>query len=179
MYSVNEKIVYPGHGVTVVTQIINKTIINETLPFYELSFISKEITVLVPIKNFEQLGLRPLVNKKEINELLENFCLICKPIICHEGTINSWNKRNKNFQTKMRSGSIKDLGSVYVELKSLMAYKELSFGERAVLQQVEHLLAEEISIVFNFTIPEAIEKLNQQIIFKTIPNPEVINLLHT
>ena len=31
MYSVNEKIVYPGHGVTVVTQIINKTIINETL----------------------------------------------------------------------------------------------------------------------------------------------------
>ena len=66
-----------------------------------------------------------------------------------------------------------------VELKSLMAYKELSFGERAVLQQVENLLAEEISIVFNFTIPEAIEKLNQQIIFKTIPNPEVINLLHT
>ena len=79
----------------------------------------------------------------------------------------------------MRSGSIKDLGSIYVELKSLMAYKELSFGERAVLQQVENLLAEEISIVFNFTIPEAIEKLNQQIIFKTIPNPEVINLLHT
>jgi CarD family transcriptional regulator len=178
MYSVNDKVVYPGHGVATVTQVINKTVNNESLTFYELSFLSKEITVLVPVKNFMQIGLRPLSRREEINALLESFCLTHKIVPAYEGIVNSWNKRNKHFQTKMRSGILKDLGSIYIELKSVMANKELSFGERAVLQQAEHLLAEEISLVLNISIEEAIETLAIHVSQNIMP-PEIVNVLRS
>ena len=41
-----------------------------------------------------------------------------------------------------------------------MNQKELSFGERTVLQQTEHLLAEEISLVLGVGIAEACEMLS-------------------
>jgi CarD family transcriptional regulator len=176
MYSVNDKVVYPGHGVAIVTQVITKTVNNESLTFFELSFLSKEITVLVPVKNFMQIGLRPLSRREEINALLESFCLTHKIVPAYEGIVNSWNKRNKHFQTKMRSGILKDLGSIYIELKSVMINKDLSFGERAVLQQAEHLLAEEISLVFNVTIEEAIETLAIHVSQNIMP-PEIVNVL--
>lgn len=163
MYSVNDKVVYPGHGVAIVTQIINKTVGSESLSFYELSFINKEITVLVPVKNFAQIGIRSLAQKEEIEKLFENFCLHLKVTPHnhhHEGVVNSWNKRHKQFQSKLRSGFLTDLGSVYFELKHTMNQKELSFGERTVLQQTEHLLAEEISLVLGVGIAEACEMLS-------------------
>ena len=66
MYNVNDKVVYPGHGVAIINKLIEKQVANQTISFFELSFLSKEITVMVPVSNLTTLGLRPLATQKEI-----------------------------------------------------------------------------------------------------------------
>lgn len=159
MYNVNDKVVYPGHGVAIINKLIEKQVASQTIQFFELSFLSKEITVMVPVSNLTTLGLRPLATQKEIKTLLEDFCMEQKKVLSNDTAVNSWNKRNKNFQAKLKTGFLKDLASIYLELKNISNYKELSFGERSVLQQTERLLAEEISIVMNISAIEAAETL--------------------
>ncbi len=65
----------------------------------------------------------------------------------YEFNASNWNKRNKEYQSKLRTGSLFDLSSIYRDLRHISLYKELSFGEKNLLQQIEMLLVEEITLV--------------------------------
>jgi CarD family transcriptional regulator len=72
---------------------------------------------------------------------------------------SNWNKRNKEYQLKLRSGDIQEIGRIYRDLRSIEKRKELSFGERTMLQQTESLLIEEIALVRDMQEERAIEDL--------------------
>jgi CarD family transcriptional regulator len=59
----------------------------------------------------------------------------------------------------LRTGSLDEIGNVYRDLKSIATQKELSFGEKTLLQQTESLLAQEISIVTQMNEDKAVECL--------------------
>ena len=71
----------------------------------------------------------------------------------------NWNKRNKDYQCKLRTGDLQEICKIYRDLKNMSVYKELSFGEKALLQQTETLLAQEISLVQNMNEEKAVEHL--------------------
>ena len=62
-------------------------------------------------------------------------------------TPSGWNKRNKEYQLKIQGGSLFDLVCIYRDIMHLTKYKELSFGERNLLQLAEDLIVQEILIV--------------------------------
>lgn len=160
MFCLNEKVVYPGHGVAVINRLIKKQVADKEVIFYELTFLNKEVTVLVPTANTDLIGLRALSPLQEIKDafnLLKNS-LNNKTEKPEFGTVN-WNKRNKEYQSKLRSGSLLDLLEIYKDLRSLASYKELSFGEKNLLQQTEMLLVEEISVVKNVSYDKIVEQL--------------------
>ena len=59
----------------------------------------------------------------------------------------NWNKRNKSYKNKIQRGDLREICEIYRELRWLEQQKDLSFGEKHLLQQTEALLAEEISLV--------------------------------
>ncbi len=159
MFHCNEKVVYPGHGVAFINQIIEKSIGGDNTKFYELVFLHKEVTVLVPVSNAEAIGIRPLCSFDEV--LLVFNTLSQKPLkkAGYAGHLLSWNKRSKNYQAKLRTGSLLQLTEIYKELLTTEKEKPLSFGERHLLTQTEDLLVEEIAIVHNLEPNEVVSRL--------------------
>lgn len=158
MFSVGEKVVYPGHGVAVVNQVIHRMFGGSSTLLYELKFLNKDMTILVPIDNLTSIGIRQVSSPAVINALWQ-LLLEQVSINYSELVVATWNKRNKKYQTILRSGNMQEIARIYRELQSLGHAKELSFGERQLLAQVELLLAQEISLVEQVTVEEAIVRL--------------------
>lgn len=159
MFALNEKVVYPGHGVARVSAIFERIVGGRVTHFYELKFIHKEMTILVPVDNLACVGVRCVCAPNTIREL---FTILTAPMIkdpMDELTISSWNKRSKKYHALLRSGDLLEVAKIYRDLRYIALHKELSFGERALLAQAEILLAEEIALVESVDHEAAIQRL--------------------
>ena len=58
MFAVNEKVVYPGHGVALVSQAVEKNVAGHKVLFYELTFLNKDMTILIPVHSLASTGIR-------------------------------------------------------------------------------------------------------------------------
>jgi CarD family transcriptional regulator len=156
-FCLNEKVVYPGHGVAQIHRIVEKLIAGNRACFFELKFLNKDMTILVPTNNLTSVGIRRLSSTEHITDI---FKTLMQPStrISYDAVTN-WNKRNKDYQCKLRTGDLLEICKIYRDLKNMSVYKELSFGEKALLQQTEMLLAQEISLVQNMEEEKAVEHL--------------------
>ncbi len=159
MFNLGDRVVYPGHGVAQVNRIIKKNVSNSVATFYELKFINKDMTILVPTNNQVVGGMRPLSSNDKINDIFEFLAQPAKKIAPPELASTNWKQRNKEYQRKFRSGNLKDISEIYRELKQIEQHKELSFCEKILLQQTESLLAQEIALVKKLGEEKAIERL--------------------
>lgn len=159
MFSINDKVVYPGHGVARINRIVEITVSSAQTTCYELVFLHKDATILVPIKNAETVGIRPLSSHDNINDVFNLLAIPARKLNSYEFTASSWNKRNKEYQRKLRQGGLKELSEIYRDLRYIETQKELSFGEKNLLQQTETLLVEEISLIQKSEQERTIEQL--------------------
>lgn len=159
MFRLNDKVVYPGHGVAKINRVVEKMVVGQQASFYELTFLNKEMTVLVPVANTEGIGLRPLSSTNRIDNIFKMLAEPAKKLKHYELTANNWNKRNKEYQLKLRTGNLEEISEIYRDLKHISQQKELSFGEKNLLNQTENLLAEEISIVRKLESEKTVECL--------------------
>jgi CarD family transcriptional regulator len=127
--------------------------------FYELVFLNKDMTILVPTQNSASAGLRELSTHEHIQVVLTMLTESDPHASNVEFTPANWSKRNKEYQSKLKNGDLKELCSIYRELTIISGYKELSFGEKNLLQQIEALLVEEISLVEELGEEKTIEHL--------------------
>lgn len=158
MFVLGEKVVYAGHGVAQIHRIIEKQVAGSKTCFFELKFLNKDMTILVPTHNLTTVGVRRLSSRENIDDL---FVMLAQP--CERATselvTNNWNKRNKEYQGKLRTGNLREICKIYKDLKNISETKELSFGEKNLLHQTEALLVEEIAIVEDVNEDKAIEQL--------------------
>jgi CarD family transcriptional regulator len=145
-FALNENVVYPSHGVAKIIRIVEKMIAGNCAILYELRFVHKDITILVPTHNLEAIGIRPLSSIEKVNEV---FKFLAEPYILYAdvAATSNWKHRNKEYQSKLRRGSLEDIAIIYKELKGIERHKELSFCEKNLLLQTELLLSEEIALV--------------------------------
>ncbi len=157
MFSQGDKVVYPGHGVAVIDRILERRIGGKATRFYELKFVNKDMMILVPVDNIVSIGIRTVSTQKDIGTLFATFLIPVKQHN-HEMAVN-WNKRNKEYQGKIRSGRLQEICEIYRDLKCIETQKELSFGEKNLLQQTETLLVEEIALACNMQQDAATSQL--------------------
>jgi CarD family transcriptional regulator len=159
MFREKEKVVYPGHGVAYINRILEKSFAGNSSCFYELKFVNKDMTILVPMHNANDIGLRPLSTGEKVTALFEILAQPARKIHAYELTASSWNKRHKEYQNKLRSGELLDITQIYRDLKQISFKKELSFGEKNLLNQTEAMLVEEIAAVEKLGEEQAVERL--------------------
>lgn len=147
MFLLNEKIVYPGYGVAIINRLVGRLVSGKKTNFFELKFYNKDMTVLVPEERLESVGVRKLSSLKELNIVLHKLHEFNQTDIVTEHNASTWNKRNKEYQCKLRSGKLEQLALIYKELHLIALDKELSFGERNLFNQIENLLLEEIIVI--------------------------------
>ena len=147
MFCLHEKVVYPGHGVAKIQRILKKLVGGSEATFYELDFLNKDMTVLVPTTNADAVGLRALSSHEHILGVFSYLNETPNDQTNLEFTPANWSKRNKEYQVKLKNGDLQELCEIYRDLHVISGHKELSFGEKTLLQQIEALLVEEISLV--------------------------------
>jgi CarD family transcriptional regulator len=57
----------------------------------------------------------------------------------------TWNRRYREYMDKIKTGSIYDVAEVFRDLFQLKLEKDLSFGERKLLDTAQNLLVQELS----------------------------------
>lgn len=162
MFLLNEKVVYPGYGVAVINRLVDRLVLNKKTNFFELKFYNKDMTVLIPEDRLESIGIRKLSTLLELTQMFEYLSLFDARDIITEHNATTWNKRNKEYQYKLRSGQLFQISAIYKELQLIALDKELSFGERNLFNQIEFLLIEEITAIKqNERVEDVREKLRE------------------
>lgn len=140
-FSVGDKVVYPGHGVAEVTGLEKREISGNALEFYVLRVLENNVKVMVPKANAKSVGLRRLVGQEEVAEVYT--------VLKHRGgkiSTATWNRRYREYMEKINTGSLVEIASVLRDLCILRADKELSFGERKMLDTARTLLVQELAL---------------------------------
>lgn len=140
MFKVGDIVVYPAHGVSEVESIETREISGNEISFFILKVLDTQMTVMVPVSNVQNVGIRELIDKKGIERVLN---------ILRERSVSvdnqTWNRRYREYMEKIKSGSAFEIAEVLRDLNILKRGKELSFGERKMYDTAKNLLVNEIS----------------------------------
>ena len=141
MFKVGDTVVYPAHGVSEVEAIETREISGNKISFFILKVLDTQITVMVPVTNVKNVGIRKPIDKKGIEKVLD---------ILKERSVSidnqTWNRRYREYMEKIKSGSAFEIAEVLRDLNILKRGKELSFGERKMYDTASNLLVSEIAI---------------------------------
>ncbi|MGI6162120.1 MAG: CarD family transcriptional regulator [Christensenellales bacterium] len=140
MYSIGDKISYPMYGAGIVESIERQEVLGETRDYYVLTFMLGGITVKVPIRNVSEVGMRNIISKDQVKEVIEHL----KNGECDE--CQNWNRRYRENLEKLRSGNIFDVADVVRMLSIRDKEKGLSTGERKMLSNARQILLSELSL---------------------------------
>jgi CarD family transcriptional regulator len=159
VFAEGDMAVYPAHGVGVIRAIETQQVAGIDQTFYVLEIIGNSMRIMIPTSSSENVGLRSIVNKKEASEVLN----ILKDRAI-EVDSQTWNRRYREYMEKIKTGSIFEVAAVLRDLFLLSVDKDLSYGERKMLDTAKGLLVRELSIAQNVEedkISRKIEKIFQ------------------
>ncbi len=144
MFQIGDKAVYPGHGVGVIEAIEMKQISGKEQSFYILRIVDNGMTIMIPEDNVKAAKLRTVIRKIDVSKVIQ----ILKD---HDVTIDNqtWNRRYREYMEKINTGSIYEIAEVLRDLHLLKTEKELSFGERKIMDVAKNLLVKELAIARN------------------------------
>lgn len=150
-FKVGDHAVYPGHGVGRIDKIEVKEIMGSKHEFYSIVILDTGMKVMIPASNIKSVGLRPLMNKAEASQVVE----ILKDKNVKIDT-QTWNRRYREYMDKIKTGSVVEIAQVLRDLYMLRIDKELSFGEKKMLETAKSLLLKELNLA-----PEVKDMVNQ------------------
>jgi CarD family transcriptional regulator len=106
-----------------------------------LQILSSGITLMIPTQAPERTGIRQLISDKQVKDV---YSILKSP---SKVMRVPWNRRFREFNDKLRTGSIREVAEVLRDLKTLQGGKNLSFGERQMFDKAKLLIVSEISEV--------------------------------
>lgn len=140
-FKVGDVAVYPAHGVGKVHSIEEREIAGSTQKFYILKILDSGMTIMVPTVNVRNVGLREVIQEGEVEAVYA--ILRERDISINEQT---WNRRYREYMDKIKTGSVYEIAEVLRDLMLLRYEKELSFGERKMLDTARSLIIKELAI---------------------------------
>jgi CarD family transcriptional regulator len=156
-FQVGDLAVYPAHGVGEIQAIESRVVNGERQDFYIMKVLENGMVIMIPTRNVESVGLRNIINKKEIPKVYEVMKSRTEGV-----PAQTWNRRYREYMDKIKTGSLYDVAEVFRDLSLLKLTKDLSFGERKLFDTAQVLLVRELSTAKNAdeeTIISEIESL--------------------
>lgn len=138
--SVGDKAVHPSHGLAEVTAIEHREIGSMKGEFYILRIIDNGMRVMVPRASSSAAGIRPVMSSKEADRVLET--MKAREVAVD---LQPWSRRFRAYTEMIKCGSPHEVAKVLRDMYRLKFDKDLSFGERRLLDQAKSLLMKELA----------------------------------
>lgn len=144
-FAPGDKVVYPLHGVGCVERLEKREVLGTEQMYYIIRIACDDMTVMIPVERSDELGLRGIVGKKDVELALD--ILVKKS---NAGMDDDWKARFNMNKEKIRTGSIFEVSEVVRNLFQRSKEKELSSSEKKLYESAYQLLADEISLRLEF-----------------------------
>ena len=149
MFTEGDMAVYPAHGVGVIKAVETKTVGGIDQSFYILEILDNSMRIMIPTDTSSNVGLRAIVGKDEVGDILD----ILSDRTVELGT-QTWNRRYRDYMEKIKTGSVHEVAIVLRDLFLLSVDKDLSYGERKMLDTAKGLIVKELSLAQNHSEEE-------------------------
>lgn len=156
MFQIGQLAVYPAHGVGVIEAVQERSNSGNAENFYIMRLLDNDMIIMIPTGNARNIGLRDMIDLPAVTEVYE--------ILRHRpGRLNNqtWNRRYRDYMDKIKTGSPFRVAEVLRDLTLLKTEKDLSFGERKMLDTAKNLLVKELSLVNNLKEDEIEAQLQE------------------
>ena len=145
-FSVGDKAVYPVHGVAEVVALELRDIGGNQTSVYILKILDTGLKIMVPLTNAGSVGLRDLITAKQVKEV---YSILRDRDVPRD--TQTWNRRYREYMEKIKTGSVFEIAEVLRDLCVLRVTKDLSFGERKMLETARGLLVKELALAKGVT----------------------------
>lgn len=133
--------VHPAHGVGRVTHVEQRETPAGPVHLYVLEILESRLKVMVPVDAAARVGLRPVMARAATDEI---FAVLRSRDVAVGP--QPWNRRFRAYSDMVKSGQPLEIAKVLRDMHRLRVGKELSFGERRLLDQARALLLQELAI---------------------------------
>ncbi|MFP4475237.1 MAG: CarD family transcriptional regulator [Desulfatibacillaceae bacterium] len=154
LFAQGDLAVYPAHGVGRIEAVESRRINGEEQKFYIMRILENDMKIMIPTQNVDSVGLREIIDEEQVNHVYA--ILNDKDIPADNQT---WNRRYRDYMEKIKTGSLFEVAGVFRDLYMLKASKDLSFGERKLLDTAQTLLLKELSIAKSTTEDEILNEI--------------------
>lgn len=139
-FKVGDNAVYAGSGVGQIIAIEAKELCGIKQTFYRFQLFNSNVEALVPIHNPES-KLRPIITKDDAQKVIS---IVQKKDVKVDK--QTWNRRYREYMEKIKTGSLYEIAEVFRDLYILRREKELSHGEKKMLELARSYLFRELQI---------------------------------
>ncbi|OJY29284.1 MAG: hypothetical protein BGO98_43065 [Myxococcales bacterium 68-20] len=143
---VGDKVVHPSHGLGEISAIEHREIGGAKGEFFIIRILDNGMRVMVPRTSAQAAGLRPVMSTKEADKVLET--MKAREVAVD---LQPWSRRFRAYTEMIKSGQPNEVAKVLRDMYRLKFDKELSFGERRLLDQAKSLLLKELAAAKGMT----------------------------
>jgi CarD family transcriptional regulator len=140
-FKVGDMAVHPSHGVGEVVAVEQREFGTTTTTCYVLKIIDTGLKVMIPTEAASRVGLRAVMKKREAEKILD---ILRAPEVAVD--LQPWNRRFRAYTEMLKSGLPSEIAKVLRDMYRLKFDKDLSFGERRLLDQARSLLIQELAL---------------------------------
>lgn len=142
LFSIGEMVAYPTNGVGRIIDIVDKELGGETIPYYNILIPSLAMNILLPVRNAEEIGLRHLASRKEIEDAVSSLSVEKKV------RESDWKARQLQQMMLMKEGSIGNIATIVNILYHRQKVRDLPIQERRIFDTaLTHLTDEMCSVL--------------------------------
>ncbi|MBI5490788.1 MAG: CarD family transcriptional regulator [Deltaproteobacteria bacterium] len=148
VFIVGDPVFSPAHGLGEVVAIEHREVDGGRQDFYVILIVVQGagIRLMVPVQAAHTVGLRRPIDRKTADALLDVFK---EPQSVVEGI--PWARQNRHYQQLLHSGSAAEVARVMRDLLRLRLRKDLSFGQRQLLDSARRMLVKEVALACGAT----------------------------
>lgn len=140
-FRVGDMAVYPAHGVGKIESIESRRVGELEQSFYIIRIVDSNMTVMIPTTTCSTGGLRNIISPQDVSKV---FAILNQRDV--ETESQPWNQRYREYMNRIKTGSVFEIAAVLRDLLLLREDKELSFGERKMVDTAKSLLIKEIAL---------------------------------
>ena len=156
-FKAGEHIVYPAHGVGLISGIEDQEIAGYKLELFVITFEKDKMTLRVPVSKIAAVGMRKLSDPTVVKKAIDTV----KGRARVKRTM--WSRRAQEYEAKINSGDLIAIAEVVRDLFRAENQPEQSYSERQLYEAALDRMAREVGAVGKISETEAIRQIEQNL----------------
>jgi len=152
-FKIKDHIVYPTHGVGLITDIEEREVAGMPLQLFVIEFEQEKMTLRVPLAKAKATGMRQLSSKDTVKVALQTL----RGRARIKRTM--WSRRAQEYEAKINSGDLIAIAEVVRDLHRAEGQPEQSYSERQLYEAALDRLSRELAAVERIAHDQAVTQV--------------------